>query len=88
MDQIYNPEEIIKKAENMAEQSAALRKQIQRMATIVEEIGGVWSSPAQSRFSSKFEEIKTPLLNFCKQIDDFATNATTQAKNVLTVEAE
>lgn len=88
MEQMYNPEEIINKANDMSAQAATLKGQVERMATIVEEIGTVWKSPAQARFSAKFEEIKAPLLDFCKQINDFATNATTQAKNVISVEAE
>ncbi len=88
MEQMYNPEEIINKANDMSAQADNLKKQVERMATIIDDIGSVWNSPAQARFAAKVGEIRTPLLNFCKQINDFATEASTQAKKVISIEAE
>ena len=82
MAQIYNPDEIISKAETMRTQAGELNKLIADMRAIIEEMGHVWQSPAQQSFSAKFLELEPQLSSFVKTINTFADNATTQAEDV------
>lgn len=82
MAQMYNPDEIISKAETMRTQAGELNKLIVNMRSIIEEMGRVWQSPAQQSFSAKFTELEPELTTFVKTINTFADNAKTQAEDV------
>lgn len=86
MKQIYNPDEIISKANGMKEQSGELKNLIDQMSTIVDELSSAWQSPAQQKFVSKFDELQPQLMEFCTAINKFAERATKQAEAVKKVE--
>lgn len=88
MAQIYNPDEIINKANVMKEQSNALKKLIGQMNEVVGSMSSVWQSPAQQSFSRKFEEIEPELSSFVTNINAFADRATEQANAVKKVEGD
>ena len=83
MAQMYNPQEIISKANAMKEQSSQLQKMIQEMSSIVSDMSSVWKSPAQQSFTSKFSEIAPELMSFVTSINSFADRATEQAQAVI-----
>lgn len=82
MAQMYNPDEIISKANTMNTQAGELKKLIGEMQSIIEEMGSVWKSPAQEAFSAKFAEIEPQLSAFVKTINGFADRAKVQAEDV------
>ena len=82
MAQMYNPDEIIAKANAMTEQSGELKSLISQMGNIVAEMSAVWQSPAQQSFSAKFGEIEPQLSSFVTSINSFAERAITQANAV------
>lgn len=82
MAQMYNPDEIISKANTMNTQAGELKKLISEMQSIIEEMGSVWQSPAQQAFSAKFAEIEPQLSAFVKTINSFADRAKVQAEDV------
>ena len=88
MAQMYNPDEIISKANGMKEQSTELKSLINDMTNIVCEMRSVWQSPAQQRFTEKFEEIEPQLSSFCTNINSFAEKAIDHAKAVRIFEEE
>ncbi len=86
MGQMYNPQEIINKADAMKLQSEELSQLISQMATIVSEMSSVWQSPAQQAFTAKFGEVEPQLSSYVKSINSFADRAIAQAKSVINSE--
>lgn len=84
--QMYDPDAIISLAMDIQSQSEILRKQVDRLKDVIEDIDGVWRSPAQAQFSATFQEVSGPILTFCGQIDTFAVEAKTTAELVKNVE--
>ena len=82
MSQMYNPDEIITKANAMTEQGAQLKSLIEQMSSIVSDMSTVWQSPAQQSFSAKYAEIEPQLSSFVTSINSFAERAVTQANAV------
>ena len=86
MAQVYNPTEIKSKANQMKEESARLKNLIDQMSGVVDSLGGVWQSPAQSKFASKFHDLEPKLLSFCGSINQFGERAIAHAESVEAVE--
>ena len=86
MAQIYNPDEIISKANAMKSQSDELKSLVNQMQSIVNEMSSVWKSPAQDAFKNKFVDIQPQLMSFCTNINSFADRAIAQAEAVKTSE--
>lgn len=83
MEQMYNPAEIKKAAEEMKTQGTQLQKLINQMSSIVSEMGTVWQSEAQRAFASKFNEIEPELSAYVKKINAYADRAIAQAEAII-----
>ena len=82
MTQIYDIAVIKTKAGDISTQNAELKKLIEEMGSIIDDMSRVWQDNAQTKFVKQFNELRPDLDRFCKGIDTLAERADTHAKTV------